>query len=127
MSRWICSDCGTPIEPSEILKGPRRGCVKCGSTARTTYVESDSRVSVKSYLKTHSKHREGGKKVVREVIEGDDFYRKTGRWSIMRRLFDRINDLYEESFKDRETGEEILRKSEPLSKHRSTSRTPKTG
>jgi len=67
-------------------------------------------VTTQVYLKTHSKHRDGGRMVVREVIEGDDYYRKTGQWTVMRRLIDRVNDWYEEIFRDRETGRVIHEK-----------------
>jgi hypothetical protein len=45
-------------------------------------------LSAAVYLKTHSKHREGGRKVIREEIAGDDYHRKTGKWNIMHRLID---------------------------------------
>ena len=75
-------------------------------------------LSVSVYTKTHTKHRDGGPKVVREVIAGDDLHRKTGKWNIMHRLIDRTGDWYEETFHDRETGEVVHYKAEPLSEHR---------
>ena len=69
-------------------------------------------------MKTHSKHRDGGKKVIREVIAGDDYHRKTGRWSYIYRLIDRANNWYEERFLDHETGKIIHQKSESLTEHR---------
>ncbi len=69
-------------------------------------------------MKVHSKHREGGRKVVREEYTGDDYHHKTGKWNIMSRKIDRVNDSYEEVFKDRKTGEIVHETREPLSKHR---------
>lgn len=70
-------------------------------------------------MKMHSKHRDGGRKVVREVTSGDDFHRKSGRWTYIYRLIDRLNDWYEERFLDRETGKIIHQKAERLTDHRS--------
>ena len=53
------------------------------------------------------------------MIEGDDYHRLTQKWNVMRRVFDRHDDWYEETFWDRETGEVLLKKAEPLSQHRS--------
>jgi predicted nucleic acid-binding Zn-ribbon protein len=125
MSDWTCSSCGAAIEDSEnLLDKPYQGCPKCGSRARTAHVSSHVTASTNVRLKTHSKHREGGSKVVRELIEGDDFHRKTGRWNIIRRLIDRKNNWYEEHFQERETGKTIHTKAEPLSEHRHKPRTP---
>ena len=107
-----------PVEAVERPNEPRRACPKCGSTARTANVSITETANAQVFMKTHTKHREGGKKVVREEIAGDDFYRKTGKWSIMRRLIDRANDLYQEIFRDRDTGAVIHEKSERLSDHR---------
>ena len=82
--------------------------------ARTAHVSINEIISANVYLKTHSKHREGGRKVIRELIEGDDYYWKTGKWTIMQRLIDRANDWYEEHFRDRETGETLHTNAEPL-------------
>jgi hypothetical protein len=112
------------VEATEAPNVPRRACHNCGSTARTADVSVKLTVSVQTYMKVHSKHRDGGREVVREEISGDDFYGKTGRWSIMRRLIDRANDWYEEVFHDRDTGSVIHKKAERLTDHR-TSRRPK--
>ena len=70
------------------------------------------------YLKSHLKHRQGGKKVMREVIEGDDYHRNSGKWNLMRRVIDRATDWYEEIFRDRNTGAIIHKTEEPLTQHR---------
>lgn len=75
-------------------------------------------IQVSTYLKTHSKRRGGGRRVVREVIGGDDYHRNTGKWNIVRRVIDRVNDWYEETFRDRETGEVVHHTSERLTDHR---------
>jgi hypothetical protein len=70
------------------------------------------------FLKTHSKHREGGTKIVREEYSGDDFHRATGRWSVLHRLIDHAGDWYEETFHDKETGRLLHHTAEKLTEHR---------
>jgi predicted RNA-binding Zn-ribbon protein involved in translation (DUF1610 family) len=118
MPDWTCSACGVPVEANEPQNVARRPCPNCGSTLRTAHASVTIAASVQVYMKVHSKHRDGGRKVVREEITGDDFHRKTGRWSIMRRLIDRANNWYEEVFHDRDTGNVIHKKAERLSDHR---------
>ncbi|HKU54869.1 MAG TPA: hypothetical protein VJP60_05860 [Rhizomicrobium sp.] len=68
-------------------------------------------------MKLHSKHREGGKKVLREIYSGDDYFHKRGTWSVIYRLIDRAKNWYEEKIWDRETGKLIISKAEPLTDH----------
>jgi hypothetical protein len=70
------------------------------------------------HLLTKAKHREGGKKVVREVTEGDSFYQKMKTWSVMRRVIDWKLNWYDEVFRDKATGQVIHSCSEPLDEHR---------
>jgi hypothetical protein len=51
-------------------------------------------------------------------MEGDDFTRSTSRWSVMRRVIDRMNNWYEKIIRDRETGAVIYQVKEPLTEHR---------
>jgi hypothetical protein len=48
---------------------------------------------------------------------GDDFYRLTGRWSILQRTFDKAKDWYYEHIVDRETGKVLRHVEEKLSDH----------
>jgi hypothetical protein len=116
MSDWICSECGTPVEesPPEV----RPPCLACGATARTTFASVTAPANSQVYLKTRALYRDGGRKVVRELIEGDDYYQKTGRWSFIYRLIDRGNNWYKEIFRDSETGEIIHQKDMPLTEHK---------
>jgi len=114
-SDCLCSGCGASLNDGE--PADREACPNCGSRARTFGVAADIRIQSAVYLKTHTKHRDGGSKVLREVIEGDDYYRKTGKWSVMRRVIDRGKNWYEEIFRERETGAIIHEKAHPLSEH----------
>jgi hypothetical protein len=75
-------------------------------------------VTTAVYLKIRSLHREGGRKVVREETSGDDFHRATKKWNLMRRLIDRANDWYEETFRDRDTDKILYHQAHRLSEHR---------
>lgn len=112
---WTCSRCGEPITD---LSEPREPCEKCGSTLRTAHATLTISAKANVYIKSHSKHRDGGSKVVRELIEGDDYHRKSGKWNVMRRLIDRTKNWYEEIFYDRETSEIVHHTAEPLTEHR---------
>jgi hypothetical protein len=116
---WNCSGCGEAI--TDVCE-PRHPCAKCGSTARTAALTLVESVDLKDYTKTHWKHRESGRKVVLEVISGDDYHRTTGKWNVMHRRIDRKNDQYEETFRDRETGHVLHHNEEPLSMHRKAKR-----
>lgn len=113
---WACSGCGSPIEASALE--PRQPCGKCGSLARTAHVSIEETVTTSVYLKTRAKHRDGGTKVVRDITEGDDYHRNTGRWNIMRRVIDRANNWYEETFRNRDTGDIVHHTAEPLTDHK---------
>jgi hypothetical protein len=115
MTQWHCTKCGKelPDEPAE----KRKPCPNCGSTARSTGVTASISIARAVHLKTHSKHRDGSRKIVREEISGDDFHRQSGRWNLINRLIDRANDWYQETFRSEETGEIIHYTAEPLSNH----------
>jgi predicted RNA-binding Zn-ribbon protein involved in translation (DUF1610 family) len=117
---WTCSQCGKLIENAALE--PRQPCPHCGSIARTAHESVHETITSNVYLKTHSKHREGGRKVVREVYEGDDLHRNTGKWNLLRRVIDRMNDWYDEVIRDRHTNEIIHEKHEPLSEHRTSNK-----
>jgi hypothetical protein len=111
-----CSGCGAPTWDDDPKQ--RVPCPACGSTARAMGVSVSMNASTAVYLKTRSLHRNGGRKVVREETVGDDFHRATKKWNLMRRLIDWANDWYEETFRDRDTGEILHHQAHRLSEHR---------
>ena len=116
---WQCGGCGASLADDFCQPPPDRlPCPHCGATTRQANVAISERAEARAYLKAHSKHREGGRKVLREEISGDDFHRKTAKWNILRRIIDRKNDRYEEHIVSGETGETIRHVEEPLSEHR---------
>ncbi len=114
---WICSDCGTELKVAADEQ-VRQPCPKCGSLRRTAHLLIQESLTISDHLKTHAKHRDGGKKVVREVIEGEDYHRNTQKWNVMRRVIDRANDWYEEIFKDKSTGDVLHHTAERLTEHK---------
>ena len=119
-TEWVCSGCGKHLEDEDTAR--RRPCPYCNSLARTANESIREALNAQVYLKVHAKHRDGGTKVIREVVEGDDYHRKTGKWNVMRRIIDRANNWYEETFHDRETGREIHKTAEPLTDHKQKSK-----
>jgi hypothetical protein len=83
VSEWLCK-CGQPMNDERLPVEMRQPCPVCGSVARSANVMIAETITVSAYLKTHTKHREGGRKVVHEIIEGDDYHRKTAKWNLMR-------------------------------------------
>ena len=59
----------------------------------------------------------GIKKAAVELVQGDDLYRKSGKWNKMKRLIDRTGDDYEKLIVDPDTGEIIHHCHERLSEH----------
>jgi hypothetical protein len=115
MAERVCSGCGKPVNNEATEK--RQPCSHCGDLARTANVSVHATVRAEVHLLTKAKHRDGGKKVVREVTEGDSFYQKTRTWSLMRRVIDWKSNWYDEIFKDKVTDQVIHSCSEPLSEH----------
>jgi hypothetical protein len=96
----------------------RPPCAVCGETARTTFATVNIAITLQTHLKTRFLYRDGGRKPVRILTEGDDFTRKTGRWSKVYWLIDRGNNRYTKTYRDSETGEIIYQADEPLTEHR---------
>jgi hypothetical protein len=116
MRDWTCSGCGRRVVETSPEK--RTPCTQCGSLARTARVTWTETVTVTADLKTRAKHREDGTKVLRDITEGDDFHRDTGKWNLMRRVIDRANNWYEETFRDRTSGAIVHHTAEPLTEHK---------
>jgi hypothetical protein len=96
----------------------RQPCPDCGATTRALIGSAVMAATSGMYIKTRVLYRDGGPEVVRDVTEGDSYFRAAARWDQMFRLIDHGNNWYEEIFRDRETGEIIYRTAEPLTEHR---------
>lgn len=112
----ICAECGgaVPLDESSSVKVP---CVACGSTrqrhdATGVLVAGEARIGM-----TLKVRRPSSKKAHVELKQGPSPSRSLGKAVEHLRRIDRAKDQYFELVRDYETGEEIHRTNEPLSKH----------
>lgn len=116
--RVRCGKCGKELEESLSLPVTERTpCPDCGSTSR------QFAVAINETLKLHSKlsmkgRRPGMKRPFVEQVSGHDLHRESGRWMILVRVIDRLNNWYHEVIKDPETDEVVHESSESLSDHK---------
>jgi hypothetical protein len=108
-----CANCGLELDDH----ADRRPCPVCGRTERNLFASAHMQAKAKAYIATRLLQREGGKKVVREILEGDSFTRRTGAWSYRFMMVDRKNDHYKEIVRDAD-GVLIYYCDEPLTEHR---------
>lgn len=118
MNSIRCGNCGQELHQSD--QAPcERPCPECGSIARTVIVNISATVAAKASI--HAKlgwwERLPKKKALRWGVSGDDFHRKSGRWSVVVRTFDRMKDWYYEHITDKETGQVVRHTEERLSEH----------
>ena len=87
---------------------------------RSFSVDVRAAVSAELHARCDSKHGRvrTKRRWLKEITSGDDWHWKTGRWSIIHRVIDRLNDWYVERIVDKETGDIIIDKAHPLSEHR---------
>jgi DNA-directed RNA polymerase subunit RPC12/RpoP len=111
-----CQTCGRTLDESPSLTS-RPPCPGCGSTARHVKVSVQEEIKVRSQVAVKARREDRGRPF-REIKQGDDLHRKSGRWNILSRLIDHEQDLYEERIVDGESGEVIKDIREPLSQHR---------
>ena len=111
-----CRDCGTTLT-SDFATDQSLPCPNCGSLRRRTSVGILLNIPVPHLkLKVQTKGK-GTKKAAVELVQGDDLYRKSGKWNKMKRLIDRTGDDYEKLIVDPDTGEIIHHCHERLSEH----------
>ena len=115
----VCSDCGIALPSPEGQEKQLSACPKCGSTKQTVRLEIFETVDLSIHDNVKGKVREGpGKKgVKKEFFAGDDHRKSKDDWVDKQRVIDRENDRYQETVKDKKTGELIHHCDEPLSEH----------
>jgi len=119
-----CGSCGQPLEeqPADTASA-KVPCPLCGSELRNIKVLLRDTISIHARLSQRSKQgrfysiKKKRWLPAKEIFSGDDFFKRTSRWSVVRRVIDRAGDWYSEFIYDRETGEIHEDKSEPLSAH----------
>lgn len=115
--RMHCGNCGRELDeaPSTPVV-ERQPCPACASTVRRVEVGISATATARSVLSFKAR-RAGRSRWFAKGKVGDDFHRKTGRWSRLERILDRAGDWYREIIRDRPTGDVIHHDEGPLSKH----------
>jgi hypothetical protein len=108
MSVVSCRACGAPIDQDlDAPDGTRAPCSQCGAAVRTFDVHQTEAVLLSDYRKRHIKSRGAKGRPSKEEIDGDDLWRKAGRWMHLTRTIDRARDWYSEKVVDPRTGEVV--------------------
>lgn len=112
-----CSACGRTLTEESSIPPPKRlPCPHCGSKARVFEVHLTSTVTPRSKLNLKARSPKSRKPFL-EQVSGDDLFRLTGQWNILKRIIDRARDYYLEVITDPKTGKIIRYCEESLSKH----------
>lgn len=113
-----CGKCGSILSESpETSPAARKPCHRCGSTARAFSETIECTAEIHSSF-SYQVRDAGKSRPVIEGLGGDSFYRKLKRWMRLERVIDRRNDHYKEVVTDPQSGDEIHRCEEPLSRHK---------
>jgi hypothetical protein len=111
------TDCNESLDHS--YASPAKGiCPRCGSLKRTIHIDVlTETLELHEKAKWRSRDSRRGKPLRWGVI-GDDLHGRSGRWSLLERIFDRIKGVYYEHISDKESGAVIKHCEERLSDHR---------
>jgi hypothetical protein len=111
-----CSDCGAPIDEAlDRIAGERQPC-PCGSTRRTVTVHA--RLGFVAEITPRQMYRWGARRAQQWGKDGWELFRVTRTWRLVRRLFDKGANTYEERILDGQTLQVIKECKEPLTEHR---------
>jgi len=108
-----CADCGV-----EFLKNRQGPCPECGSIKRALTVADNVGIGIteRYWLKGRG-NKIRKKRLGFEMVQGHSLFKKTGKWNLVFRVIDRINNWYRERITDQETGAVILERNESLTSH----------
>jgi hypothetical protein len=109
-----CPSCDEPLA-ARAESGGSVVCPACGAALHFKSVAAG--VNLEGHSLRRARHPSWAKFDTQRV-EGDSFYRKTGRWHHMKWIIDRPRNWYYKHIADRETGEIIRHEDGPLSEHR---------
>jgi hypothetical protein len=113
----VCGKCNFPLDELITLSSEsRKPCLKCGSLNRVRGKIFEESVSLYSQLRLKSK-RQGRRKPLVEVVEGDDYRWSSGVWVKLSRLVDHVNNWYAEAVTKLDSDEVIHHRAEPLNLH----------
>jgi hypothetical protein len=117
-ARISCSSCHTLLDVSGESAGTRSPCPSCGSTTRTIGLDI-ALVAPPAHIRLSAKAKaKGAKKAKWELKKGPTPSVRLQKLVDHTRLIDRENDQYSELVLDRESGEIIHSRHEPLSNHK---------
>lgn len=117
-----CANCGGGLSFTADTSCERREpCPKCGSRTRKYSVAAHATAigvaSVRGVHRASTRRTRGHRSRLTEFFSGSDLSRRLGKLVQLDRFVDRWNDWYREVVRDQDTGEEIHRCEEPLSRH----------
>jgi len=122
-----CGECGNPLsEPTDADPSLRAPCPKCGSLRRNFHVAISETLTIHEKLGIKVRGPAGGRPRY-EAVGGDDLHRKSGIWMNLTRIIDRLNNRYEETVTNPQTGEVVHQTVEPLSQHKHPLPNPSPG
>lgn len=117
-----CGDCGDVLPVSYIREKSTEPCPNCGSTKKHVHLQFNEEAGLTIRERFRSKTNDvtlPSKKNPRiKFFSGDDQRKSDGKWMKKEQLVDAINDRYEETVIDPDTGEVVHHTREPLSQHR---------
>jgi hypothetical protein len=111
-----CKDCNRDLDLS-YESPPAEPCPKCGSTNRRLFASVTCEARVQVHAKTKWWAPPSHNKAERWGETGNDFFRETGRWNTLVRIYDKVKDWYYEHIVDEETGEVLAHQEHKLSEH----------
>jgi hypothetical protein len=110
----ICTNCNFAIRSYEADKAALP-CPNCASIEKTIILNIEDGIETFDLLETKEKGE--GKKPVREIKEGFEYFHKEKRFVLKERVIDREADNYFEKIQDPKTGELIHFTNHSLTKH----------
>lgn len=111
MHTYSCDKCGEIFQGDNIKK-----CPYCGSKCLTIKLVFSDQISLHDQLSAKVK-KEGIKKPIKEIVQGDDYSYSRKKYMNKTRIIDRENNHYQEYVSDKETGEIVHECDELLKDH----------
>lgn len=124
-TRVFCGGCGEELgESPNLIESGHKPCSKCGSTIRNFESVLEERLELHDRA-TGNLFPPCSKRWKQRVESGKSLYRKTREWNDFSRNFNRVENQYDEVFKNKD-GKVIKEVHEPLTEHRDHGSAKKT-
>ncbi len=108
-NKMFCKNCGAKW-------GNSKTCKVCGSKINISLIYITENVFIYEKLRLKQK-RKGNKRPISELVMGNDLYRKNNTWMNLTRIFNHLENKYEEIILDLKTGKITAYVNEKLSDH----------